>query len=96
MLKTTGTNNSVATVAKIRPPTTARPSGAFCSPPSPRPSAIGAMPMIMAEADKACLHGCLHGIAEFRETFARESDDEHAVCGRHAHAHDRSSQSGHR
>ena len=29
---------------------TARPSGAFCSPPSPRPSAIGIMPMIMASA----------------------------------------------
>ena len=29
---------------------TARPSGAFCSPPSPRPSAIGTMPMIMASA----------------------------------------------
>ena len=37
-------------VAKIRPPITARPSGAFCSPPSPRPSAIGVMPMIMASA----------------------------------------------
>ena len=29
---------------------TARPSGAFCSPPSPRPIAIGTMPMIMARA----------------------------------------------
>ena len=29
---------------------TARPSGAFCSPPSPSPSAIGIMPMIMASA----------------------------------------------
>ena len=50
MLNTTGTKISVATVAKIRPPITARPSGAFCSPPSPRPSAIGAMPMIIASA----------------------------------------------
>jgi hypothetical protein len=32
-LKTTGTKKSVATVAKSRPPITARPSGAFCSPP---------------------------------------------------------------
>src|SRR6185436_10904148 len=47
---TTGTKSSVDTVAKIRPPITARPSGAFCSPPSPRPSAIGIMPMIMASA----------------------------------------------
>src|SRR5258708_6864569 len=29
---------------------TARPSGAFCSPPSPSPSAMGIMPMIMAKA----------------------------------------------
>ena len=29
---------------------TARPSGAFCSPPSPRPSDIGSMPMIIASA----------------------------------------------
>src|SRR4029079_4406706 len=50
MLKTTGTNMSVAMVAKIRPPITAWPSGAFCSPPSPRPSDIGSMPMIMASA----------------------------------------------
>ena len=49
-LKTTGTKISVAIVAKIRPPTTARPSGAFCSPPSPSPSAIGAMPIIIASA----------------------------------------------
>src|SRR5215471_16308464 len=43
-LKTTGTNIKVATVENVRPPITARPSGAFCSPPSPRPSAIGSMP----------------------------------------------------
>ena len=50
MLNTTGTKNSVATVANIRPPITARPSGAFCSPPSPRPSAIGSMPITIASA----------------------------------------------
>ena len=32
---TAGTKNSVATVANVSPPMTARPSGAFCSPPSP-------------------------------------------------------------
>ncbi len=47
---TTGTTNSVVTVAIARPPMTARPSGAFCSPASPRPSAIGTMPMIIASA----------------------------------------------
>src|SRR6185437_827888 len=49
-LKTTGTNNSVAIVAMKRPPITARPSGAFCSPPSPRPRLIGNMPINMAAA----------------------------------------------
>ena len=46
MLNSTGTNISVATVAKSRPPITARPSGAFW----PGSIAIGAMPMIMARA----------------------------------------------
>src|SRR5205814_774966 len=45
-----GTMNSVVTVAPNSPPITARPSGAFCSPPSPRLSAIGSMPSIMADA----------------------------------------------
>ena len=43
---TAGTKSSVAIVAQIRPPITARPSGAFCS----ALSAIGPMPMIMASA----------------------------------------------
>jgi hypothetical protein len=47
---TVGTKNRVDTVANSRPPITARPSGAFCSAPSPRPSAIGIMPMIIASA----------------------------------------------
>ena len=37
-------------VARMRPPITARPSGAFCSPPSPEPSAIGTMPITIAIA----------------------------------------------
>ena len=37
-------------VANINPPITARPNGAFCSPPSPRPSAIGAIPIVIASA----------------------------------------------
>src|SRR6202007_346540 len=49
-LNTVGTKNSVATVAKTSPPITARPSGAFCSPPSPRPVAMGTIPMIIAKA----------------------------------------------
>src|SRR5260370_23209700 len=35
----TGTKKSVEKVANTSPPITARPSGAFCSPPSPRPPA---------------------------------------------------------
>src|SRR5262249_52981319 len=50
VLYTMGTKNSVETVAKSRPPMTARPSGAFCSPPSPSPRDIGSMPMIIAKA----------------------------------------------
>ena len=45
-----GTKISVAKVANSSPPITALPSGAFCSPPSPMPSAIGTMPTIMAPA----------------------------------------------
>jgi hypothetical protein len=43
--KIVGTKKSVAIVANNNPPITARPSGAFCSPPSPRPRLIGSMPM---------------------------------------------------
>jgi MFS family permease len=49
-IKTVGTKNRVAAVAKINPPITARPRGAFCSPPSPRPNAIGTIPIIIASA----------------------------------------------
>jgi len=36
-----GTKKRVATVANMRPPMTARPNGAFCSPPSPIPMPSG-------------------------------------------------------
>ena len=45
-----GTKISVAKVANSSPPMTARASGAFCSPPSPTPKAIGIMPRIIAPA----------------------------------------------
>lgn len=45
-----GTKMSVAKVANSKPPITARPNGAFCSPPSPIPNAIGTMPKIIALA----------------------------------------------
>jgi hypothetical protein len=40
---------SVAQVAPMRPPITARPRGAVCSPPSLRPNAIGIIPAIIAK-----------------------------------------------
>src|ERR1700745_3700998 len=100
MLNTTGTNISVAKVAKIRPPTTARPSGAFCSPPSPRPSAMGAMPMIMASAvirtgRKRPTRG-YNGIAQNLKPLAREADDQNAVRRGNAHAHDGAREGRHR
>ena len=46
MLKTAGTKNSVAVVAQISPPMTARPSGAFCS----ALRAVGSIPVTIAVA----------------------------------------------
>jgi hypothetical protein len=40
---------SVAMVPPVRPPITARPSGAVCEPDSPRPIAIGNIPAIIAQ-----------------------------------------------
>jgi hypothetical protein len=45
-----GTKMSVAKVANNKPPITALANGAFCSPPSPIPNAIGTIPKIMALA----------------------------------------------
>src|SRR5205807_4136256 len=76
---TAGTKTRVATVAHNRPPMTARPNGAFCSPPSPSPSAIGTMPMIMAravistaESGKAGLDGGRRGIPVLAEPLFGE------------------------
>src|SRR5438128_9605504 len=49
MANTDGNTSNVANVATASPPTTARPSGAVCCPPSPKPKAIGIMPAIMAK-----------------------------------------------
>ena len=81
---------------------TARPSGAFCSPPSPSPSAIGTMPMIMARAvistgRKRVKPACKGGrdrIFSFRHLFCGKAHNQNAVCGGNAHAHDRSHQRG--
>src|SRR6185436_18930156 len=45
---TDGSTSSVAAVAAARPPITARPSGAVAPAPSPKASAIGSMPAIIA------------------------------------------------
>src|SRR5262249_47724903 len=49
MAKIAGRISSVVPVAAIRPPITARPSGATCWPPSPSARAIGVMPAIIAK-----------------------------------------------
>ena len=49
-VKNDGTNTSERTVETMRPPITAMAMGARISAPSPRPSAIGTMPMIIAIA----------------------------------------------
>src|ERR1700746_3939744 len=98
MVKTVGTKNNVATVAKARPPMTARPSGAFCSPPSPRPSAIGIMPMIMASAVISTGRNRVTPAsmaASRAQPLPRERDHQDAVRGPHPHAHDRPHQGGH-
>ena len=97
MENTTGTKNSVANVAKSKPPMTARPSGAFCSPPSPRPMAIGTMPMIMASAvmttgrmrTKPASRAASRAFLPSFELLARERHHQDAVRGGHADAHDR-------
>src|ERR1700730_3425001 len=104
MLNSTGTKNSVVMVAKMRPPITARPSGAFCSPPSPKPSAIGSMPITIASAvimtgrrrTNPCLERGLGRIADLGEFLARKADHQDAVGGSHSHAHDRAGEGGHR
>ena len=47
--KRSASMSSVVAVAASSPPITARPSGAFCWPASPKASAIGSMPAIIAQ-----------------------------------------------
>src|SRR5262249_19184619 len=49
MTYTANRTNTVATIAKTRPPTTARPSNTDWSPPSPTPSAMDIMPTTIAK-----------------------------------------------
>ena len=103
-LNTVGTKKSVATVATKRPPITARPSGAFCSPPSPSANAIGSMPMIMASAVistgrkrvKPASSAAAAASRPCAKPFAREAHEQNGVCGRNAHAHDGAGQRRHR
>src|ERR1700724_3685629 len=96
MANTTGTKKRVAVVANSRPPITARPSGAFCSPPSPIPIAIGTIPIIIASAVMITgLYRSPQRIFGFGEPLICETDDQDAVRSRHAHAHDGPHQRGH-
>ena len=98
-----GTKKRVEKVATRRPPMTARPSGAFCSPPSPRPSDMGSMPMIIASAvimtgpqagDAGGERG-LGRVAPLRALIVGEGDHQDRVGRGHADAHDRAHQRGH-
>src|SRR6266849_911867 len=95
-LKNVGTKKSVETVAKSRPPITARPKGAFCSPPSPSPSAIGTIPMIMASAvirtgRKRVKPACMAAdrTLPLIRLFPGKAHDQNAVRSGDPHAHDR-------
>ena len=100
--KKTGTKVSVPKVASSNPPMTARPSGAFCSPPSPRPSAIGTMPMIMASAVmmtgrkrvKPAPSAASAAFLPSVHLLLGEADHEDRVRRRHAHAHDGAGERG--
>src|ERR1700674_4925900 len=101
MVNTTGTKKRVAMVANSRPPITARPSGAFCSPPSPIPIAMGTMPIIIASAVMNTglnrvepASSAAQGIFGFGETLIRKTDDEDAVRRRDTHAHNGPHQRG--
>ena len=92
-------------VANTSPPMTARPSGAFCSPASPRPSAIGIMPMIIASAvistgRNRVLPDLDHRIERRQRFVARaqvvgEGDHQDRVRHRDADRHDRAHQRHH-
>ena len=92
-----GTKIRVATVAIIRPPITARPSGAFCSPPSPSPRAIGSIPTIPAKAvittgRRRVSAGSKRGRSSRRLPFATqivgEVHQQNAVRRGHSDTHD--------
>jgi hypothetical protein len=85
-------------------PITARPSGAFCSAPSPRPRAMGIMPMIMASAVistgrirvEPASSAAASGGRAVLQALPRKGDDQDAVGGGHAHGHDGAGQGRHR
>ncbi len=92
----------------IRPPITARPIGAFCSPPSPRARAIGNMPMIIASAvmqtgrsrvvyrDSEPLASRPYSIRPHKGRVARiSSTTRMLVCGRNTDGHQRPHQRWH-
>ncbi len=92
--KTAGTKTSVAMVAHSRPPITARPSGAFCSPPSPSPSDMGHHAddhgqrghQYRTKAGAACFECSLHGVAMLRQLCFCKGNHQDAVRRGDAHA----------
>src|SRR5262249_18146558 len=94
--KTAGRTNSVARVETASPPTTARPSGAVCSPPALRPIAIGTIPAIIAQLVISTGRSRLRPPPTAPRTESakhpgalRERDQEDRVGHRHPEGHDR-------
>ena len=81
-------DENVAIVAKNSPPITARPSGAFCSPPSPRPKSHRRHAddhrkcghQHGPDTDKAGFERGGDGIAVIRQPFACEADHQYAFA----------------
>src|ERR1700752_1996958 len=72
-----GTMKSVMKVATIRPPITARLSGAFCSPPSPSPNAMGIMAIpVNVRALELNVHQCREAEVENLRDHIRGTERE--------------------
>ena len=91
-----GTKNNVLNVATSNPPITARPSGAFCSPPSPSASDIGKHTDhhrgrghdYRPDARESGRMRRLSRVLAGRSFVVREGDQQNGVRSSHADAHD--------
>ncbi len=99
---TAGTKMRVAMVAAQRPPMTARPSGAFCSPPSPSAERHGDHADDHGESGHERRDGSglrrlrspSESVAGFLQALFGEGDDKDGVRRSDTHAHDGSHQRG--